>query len=126
MKILTIITVAILSSTIVFGGSLHDAVMKGDLGEVERLVKEGSNPHELSENGHYPITLAAINGHFEVVAFLADHADREDYLGSLADLTLTIKAMRGIQLSIKQNDSNELPRLLKAEQVEEYFKLRKE
>nr|XP_020645335.1 ankyrin repeat domain-containing protein 7 isoform X3 [Pogona vitticeps] len=53
-------------------GRLHQAVAKGDLGELQRLLQK----HDLNEQdkaGRTPLLLACIRGHTDIVTFLVDN-----------------------------------------------------
>jgi len=60
--------------------SLQDAVKRGDVTEVQRLIREGENINVKNVYGHTPLHLAAYKGYVEVVKLLissgADHTKK--------------------------------------------------
>ncbi len=56
-----------------FSQEIHSLVESGELSKIEILVKD--NPEILNEKddyGYYPIHIAALNGHYEIVKYLVD------------------------------------------------------
>ncbi len=54
-------------------GALLDAALLGKLGEVERLLSEGTAVDTVDSEKHTPLMFAAFNGHTAVVAYLREH-----------------------------------------------------
>jgi ankyrin repeat protein len=54
-------------------GELQSAAQRGDVKEVDKLVKEGNPVDNVDDLGQRPLFLAALHGHLDVVKYLLDH-----------------------------------------------------
>lgn len=59
-----------LVASVAQAGPLHEAAVKGDLNEVERLIAEGAKVNAKDKDGNTPLHSAVINGHATVTALL--------------------------------------------------------
>ena len=70
-----------------FGNTLlHSAVAGGDLNEVQRLLAAGADPRIANREGHTPLRVAVLLGHYDIYRVLA--APRDDHLEWLLDQAL--------------------------------------
>ena len=60
-----------------FGRSLCQSASEGDLKAVKALLDQGADVESKDESGKTPLSLAAENGHLDVVKFLVNEADRK-------------------------------------------------
>ena len=74
MKKVGLLVGVMLMTTHIMGGVLHDAVKKGDLSEVHRLVQAGADVNELTEEFpsivETPLSVAASEGNIDLVQYL--------------------------------------------------------
>jgi len=67
----------------IFGGRLSKAAFRGDVGEVERFLRNGADPNE-RQMGITPLMTACNRGHVNVVKVLLDggaHVNAKDWEG---------------------------------------------
>jgi ankyrin repeat protein len=61
-----VVTLMIFTLTPTWGAPIHDAVLKGSLVEVDRLLAAGENVNAVSETGDTPLHFAAALGHLDI------------------------------------------------------------
>lgn len=75
---------------------LLEAVKSGDIAEVKELIeKNGADVNAKNEFGQTTLTLASMEGHFEIVKFLLDHGAGTDIAGEDKTTALHFAAFRG-------------------------------
>ena len=90
-------------------GVLHSAAASGNLNYVKWLIDKGADINLKSATGDSPILFAAINGHFDVVAFLTAQPDF-DTSGRALSYWLTVAQLR---VAIENRDLSESQRLIR-------------
>lgn len=71
------------------------AAGKGDVDEINRLVKEGANLSAINQNGESALTKAISKRHISVVRLLLDNGATTDYEGFLVEKPLHIAVQTG-------------------------------
>lgn len=64
----------ILLINFIFTSSLAEAVSNGDVSTVKRLLEEGRNVNEVTEDGESLISLAASSGYYELTQVSTYHS----------------------------------------------------
>lgn len=70
---------------------MHHACESGDQNIVRMLLENRADPFKFSNKGYYPIHIAAINNHYEIIQLLINHSS-ENNLPPILELRNNEKA----------------------------------